>query len=92
MFGNEQGRFIDLSAQMAMYAKQLIEIAELTGNRPDISNYKMFHRDVSKAINEKCWSEEDGFYYDLGFGKQIKRRHIGAYWALLGGVVPVVQA
>ncbi|NNE67558.1 MAG: hypothetical protein HKN33_13420 [Pyrinomonadaceae bacterium] len=86
---NEQGRFIDLSAQMAMYALQLIRIAELTGNDADIAAYKSFHKDLKEAINQKCWSIEDGFYYDLGFGKQIKRRHIGAYWTLLGGVVPV---
>ena len=85
---NKQGRFIDFSAQMAMYAVQLKEIARATENDGDISDFDSFHRELKDAINEKCWNEEDGFYYDLGFGKQIKRRHIGAYWTLLGGVVP----
>lgn len=85
---NKQGRFIDFSAQMAMYAVQLKEIAKLTGNDVDIKGFDSFHSSLKEAINAKCWSEEDGFYYDLGFGKQIPRRHIGAYWTLLGDVVP----
>ena len=85
---NKQGRFIDFSAQMAMCALQLKEMASLTGNNSDIKKYEKFHSELKEAINANCWNEEDGFYYDLGFGKQIKRRHIGAYWTLLGGVVP----
>lgn len=85
---NKQGRFIDFSAQMAMYAVQLKKIAKLTGNDGDVKNFDFFHMELKDAINEKCWNEEDGFYYDLGFGKQIPRRHIGAYWTLLGEVVP----
>ncbi|NNE97668.1 MAG: hypothetical protein HKN25_01475 [Pyrinomonadaceae bacterium] len=85
---NREGRFIDFSAQMAMYAVQLKRIAELTGNDGDVKTFVEFHKQLKVAINEKCWNEEDGFYYDLGFGKQIRRRHIGAYWTLLGEVVP----
>ena len=47
----------------------------------------MFEK-VKTALNKHCWNEEDGFYYDLGFGEQIPRRHIGMYWALLAKVVP----
>ncbi|NAS10742.1 MGH1-like glycoside hydrolase domain-containing protein [Poritiphilus flavus] len=83
-----QGRYVDFSAQMAMYALQLKEIASKIGKEEDIEGYDSFHAKVKTALNEECWNEEDGFYYDLGFGKQIKRRHIGMYWALLGEVVP----
>ncbi len=84
----EQGRFIDFSAQMAMYAIQLIEIAKLTDNQSDISEFELFHTNLKTAINDKCWNEQDGFYYDLGFDEQILRKHIGAYWTLLGKVIP----
>jgi hypothetical protein len=84
----KQGRFIDFSAQMAMYAIQLIEIANLIGNKTEVAEYEAFHDLVKNAINEKCWNEKDGFYYDLGFDEQIPRKHIGAYWTLLGRVVP----
>jgi neutral trehalase len=73
---------------MAMYAVQLIEIAKVTDNQSDISAFESFHTNLKTAINEKCWNEQDSFYYDLGFDRQIPRKHIGAYWTLLGKVVP----
>ncbi|MCA0132504.1 MGH1-like glycoside hydrolase domain-containing protein [Winogradskyella alexanderae] len=85
---NKQGRLVDFSAQMAMYSIQLKDMADAIGKDEDIEMYKSFHAKVAKAINDKCWSENDGFYYDLGFDKQIVRRHIGMYWTLLGKVVP----
>ena len=83
-----QGRFIDFSAQMAMFANQMKEMAQITGNQNEVSEFEAIHTNIKNAINEKCWDEEDGFYYDLGFDKRIKRKHIGAYWTLLGEVVP----
>lgn len=85
---NKQGRLVDFSAQMAMYAIQLKEMAETLGKTEDISELEQFHAKVAKAINDKCWSEEDGFYYDLALDEKMPRRHIGAYWTLLGKVVP----
>ena len=85
---NEEGRLVDFTAQMAMYALQLKFIAQEINEAADISSYDAFHAEVSKALNDKCWNETDGFYYDLGYDKQIKRKHIGMYWTLLGEVVP----
>ena len=85
---NTQGRQIDFSSQMAMYALQLKEMASKIGADADIPAYDAFHEKVKTAMNKDCWNEEDGFYYDLGFGEQIPRKHIGMYWALLGGLVP----
>jgi len=83
-----QGRYVDFSSQMAMYALQLNEIAQRIGKEEDVPQYEQVHSRVKKALNTMCWDETDGFYYDLGFGKRIKRKHIGMYWALLGQVVP----
>ncbi len=85
---NKQGRLVDFSAQMAMFALQLIEMAKLTDNEADIEYYENIHRRIKNGLNRHCWNEEDQFYYDLGFGEQVPRRHIGMYWALLGEVVP----
>ena len=85
---NKQGRYVDLTSQMAMYAIQLKTIAELIGQKDDIPAYDSFHAKVKAALNKLCWNEDDSFYYDLGYGKQIARRHIGMYWALLGELVP----
>lgn len=85
---NKQGRLVDFSAQMAMYALQLKFIAQEIGENQDIKAYDKLHEEIKVALNEKCWNSEDAFYYDLGYGDQIKRKHIGMYWALLGDVVP----
>ncbi|WP_411032335.1 MGH1-like glycoside hydrolase domain-containing protein [Spongiimicrobium sp. 3-5] len=85
---NKQGRQVDFSSQMAMYALQLKEIAELIGREEDIGLYTELHAKIKKALNDLTWNEEDSFYYDLGYNKQINRRHIGMYWALLAKVVP----
>ena len=85
---NKQGRLVDFSAQMAMLAKQLIFIATEIGKTEDLPQFETFHAEVKEALNQLCWDDQDSFYYDLGYGKQIKRKHIGMYWALLGELIP----
>lgn len=85
---NTQARLVDFSAQMGMFALQLIDIAEAIGQTDEVERLKAFHSKLKTDINTLCWSEEDQFYYDLGFGKQVVRRHIGMYWMLLGELVP----
>ncbi|MGB5227697.1 MAG: trehalase family glycosidase [Eudoraea sp.] len=85
---NDEGRLVDFTAQMAMYALQLKFIANEIGATDDIQFYEDFHAEVKDALNSLCWNDEDAFYYDLGFEKQIKRKHIGMYWTLLGELVP----
>jgi len=85
---NKQGRLVDFTAQMAMYALQLKFMAEELGEDADIDAYKTFHAEVKQALNQYCWNNTDNYYYDLGHGKQIKRKHIGMYWTLLGELVP----
>lgn len=85
---NKQGRLVDFTAQMAMYALQLKFIAKEIGEVKDIPMYEDFHAEVKAALNNNCWNASDGFYYDLGEGQQIPRKHIGMYWTLLGELVP----
>ncbi|WP_222982865.1 MGH1-like glycoside hydrolase domain-containing protein [Flagellimonas meishanensis] len=85
---NKQGRLVDFTAQMAMLSKQLHFIAKEIGRTEDLGQYAAFHQEVKEALNQLCWDDQDAFYYDLGYGKQIKRKHIGMYWTLLGELVP----
>jgi hypothetical protein len=89
---NRQGRSVDFSAQMALFADELAQIARTVGHRRDASRWSATHADIARAINAHCWSEADGFYYDLGYGAPIRRKHIGMYWTLLAGVVPTARA
>ena len=85
---NSQGRWIDLSCQMALDAKCLTEVAKLIDLKEETRYYKNKYHCLADTINELCWSEDYQFYFDLGFGEKITRYHIGSYWALLAGIVP----
>lgn len=85
---NVQGRLVDFSAQMALFARNLKQIAQLAGQPADVPTYEQAHADLKTALNQHCWSEADGFYFDLGYGKPIRRFHVGMYWTLLADVVP----
>jgi hypothetical protein len=85
---NLQGRSVDLSAQMALFAEQLATIAGLIHEKEEVARYRQMHSEIKEALNAKCWNAEDGFYYDLGYDKQIRRKHIGMYWMLIAGLVP----
>lgn len=85
---NRQGGWIDTSSQVAFDALCLKKIAEILGKEEDATLYKQEHSEIAAAINEQCWNEEDSFYYDTGFGKQIKRLHIAAFWTMIAEVVP----
>jgi len=85
---NKQGRLVDFTAQMAMFALQLKYIAQEIGETQDVPQFEAFHVEVKEALNSLCWNDRDGFYYDLGHGEQVPRKHIGMYWALMGELVP----
>ena len=85
---NKQGRSVDFSSQMALFAENLATIAKIISEEKDVDSYDQFYNETVEAINKYCWNDADGFYYDLGYGRQIKRKHIGMFWTLLAGVVP----
>lgn len=85
---NIQGRWIDTSAQMAFNALCLKEIAEILGCSSDAVEFDAEHKCIADKINEKCWNDEHEFYFDLAFGRQVPRFHIGSFWTLIAKVVP----
>jgi neutral trehalase len=89
---NRQGRSVDMSAQMALFAEDLQRIARQIGEDKDVPVWQRFYDETKQAINERCWHEEDGFYYDLGYGKHIRRQHIGMFWTLVAGIASDRQA
>ena len=92
---NTQGRMIDINCQMVLFAKSLATIARLLGDADlerDAAGFDAFASEMSTRINQTMWNEEHGFYIDLAYGSQLERFHIGAYWALLSGVLPPEKA
>ncbi len=93
--GPENGHAVwaDACFQMIISANVLIDVAKVIG-REDETLFLQKERDrLTTFVNEKLWNEEDAFYYDLwqdedGKDVQNKVKTVGAYWALLAGVVP----
>ena len=85
---NRQGRSVDMSAQMVLFANNLCDIANHIGNTADVDRFRTGAAQTTDAINMHCWNQDDCFYYDLGYGQRILRRHIGMFWTLIAGVVP----
>jgi hypothetical protein len=59
--------WVDTCIQQVLCAKILIQIADIIG-RGDDENISVLESEIENLttlINEKLWSEDDAFYYDL---------------------------
>jgi len=82
-----------LTAQLYVYAlKQMLELAERTGEKNDAIKYKKRIKRMTDIINTKCW---DGNWYLRGFGSEVigtqksNRAKIflnSQVWAIISGV------
>lgn len=57
--------WIDATLQAAMSCEYLIMMAEELGISDDVDALKDEYDNLVRFVNEKMWSEKDGFYYDL---------------------------
>ncbi len=89
---NKQLGWCETTCQMAFNAKILAEIAALTGNEKDIPMLEQQHKELAALVNELCYNPETGLYHDVLNGRPLKRKHIGAYWALISEVAEVGRA
>lgn len=81
--------WLDMCIQQILSAKTLIRMAELIGREKDVQVLREEEAFLTKTVNEKLWDDETGFYYDLwNNGEKNRVKSIGAYWALLAGIVP----
>ena len=85
---NRQMDWIDMSSQMALNALNMAKIAGELGYAEEEKAFGERHAALKKAINELCYDEERGFYFDSYKGKPIPRYHVGALWVLIAEVVP----
>lgn len=76
--------WVDLSAQMALAAKMIVNIASVVGDNKIVLKFTDEYSRITNLINELCWNEDSQFYYDLREdGKLSKVMHIGGFWTLL---------
>lgn len=81
--------WIDTCAQQYLSADILIKMARELDREGEVDWLKEDAERLYRIVNEKMWSENDGFYYDTRRdGTHSGVKTIGAYWTLLAGLVP----
>ena len=65
---------VDLTSLLYGLEQTLADIYSKSGDKGKASYYKLRSEKRIKFLNEYCWNEEDGFYYDYNFRtkKQMK--------------------
>lgn len=89
---NRQAGWIDMTSQMALDAMELAAMARAIGKDAEADAYRAEYGELKELVNRLCWDEELGFYCDVADGGTIKRRHAGAFWALLARLAPPERA
>lgn len=81
--------WIDATLQAAMSCEYLIMMAEELGISDDVDALKDEYDNLVRFVNEKMWSEKDGFYYDLkADGSFLAVKTVAAFWALISKIAP----
>jgi len=81
--------WIDMCLQQILSADLLLSMAGALGRAEEVADLREERERLSLTVNDRLWNEERAFYHDeLADGKLSEVRTIGAYWALLAGVVP----
>lgn len=79
----------DACLQQVLSARLLLEMADALGRSDEVEDLCEENDRLVRVVNERLWDEETAFYYDeLPDGGPTGVKTVGAYWALLAGVVP----
>ena len=85
--GLEFGGWVDLSAQMALFAHDLSLISKYIGERSKSQYFLQRYNQISKQVQDELWDSDSTFYYDkTREGKHIKVKTIAGFWPLLAKI------
>ncbi len=87
------GAGIDISAEMALFASHLAQIAEVLGRNQESAEYAQEADQLARVIRERMWDKKRKFYYDLTLkGEHAPVKTVAAFWTLLAKVASLEQA
>ncbi len=87
------GTGIDISSEMVLFARDLAQIAQLTGRAGEAAEYLAEADALAALINEKMWSNTANFYYDLSSDDELGScKTIAGFWPLIAGVADSEKA
>jgi hypothetical protein len=81
--------WVDTTLQQALSARLLVRMAQELGAADGVADVREEAERLSRFVNAQLWDETAGFYFDRwNDGRLNGVKTIGAYWAMLAGVVP----
>ena len=81
--------WVDTCIQQIFAARLLIKMSDVVGRRVEVGDIEEEASRLTLYVNNRLWDEKTGFYYDMRpEGALSDVKNIGAYWALLAGIVP----
>jgi Trehalase len=81
--------WVDATLQQILSARLLAQMGRALGAEADVADMQEETTRLSRFVNDHLWSEADRFYCDRWDDGRLNRvKSVGAYWALLAGVVP----
>lgn len=81
--------WIDTNLQQILSCRVLLDIIRELNLEEDTTELTEEYEYLKHFVNEKMWSSEEAFYFDrYADGSLAKAKTVGAYWALLAGIVP----
>ncbi len=85
--------WLDATCQQAVDCKILLQIAAAIDWHEFDDMLRQEYEQLTRLVNETMWDEASGYYYDRApDGSLSNVKSIGAYWALLAGIVPPERA
>ena len=88
-FDHAHMSWVDTTLQQILSDRLLLKMADELGRTDEIADLREEAPALSRLVNQHLWDEREGFYFDrLRDGKLSSVKTVGAYWALLAGIVP----
>ena len=85
--------WVDLTAQQAHAAECIAVLASRLGETDLAGRFRRERSAILRVLNERCWSEADGFYWDtFPSGRHSLQKTVAAFWPMLAGAPNSEQA
>jgi len=89
----DYGGWVDMSAQMAGFARDLAFFARLLGRGKRARFFERYHQELAAVIQNRLWDADSGFYYDqTQEGKLYPVKTLSGLWPLWAGIPTESQA
>jgi hypothetical protein len=86
------GTAIDTSSEMVLFARNLAEIARITGRKSEEKRFRDEARSLAATINRLMWDPARRFYFDLTLeGERCPVKTVAGFWTMLAGVASKAQ-